>query len=294
MHAQLDARLGAARQAEQLDAVAELLRVADIDRLQLGDALHIGALELHRHAEGDGAHQRELVGGIEALDVEGRIGLGIAQALGLREHRAEVQALVAHLRQDEVGGAVDDAGDPLDAVTRQPLAQRLDDGDAAGHRGLERHHHALVLGGLEDLVAVHRQQRLVGRDHVLAVGDGAQHQFARQVIAADQLHHDVDLGRIHHRNRVVHHRHARAGFLHDGAGALDVAHRNQGDLDAAPGAAPDFFLVPLQNLERTATDGTEPEQADLDGFHETCCKSGKAKNGQGRHFGLPRNDGSGG
>jgi hypothetical protein len=48
--------------------------------------------------------------------------------------------------------------------------------------------------GGEDLVAMHGQQRLVGRDHVLAVGDGLQHQFLGDAVAADQLDDDVDLG----------------------------------------------------------------------------------------------------
>ena len=51
----------------------------------------------------------------------------------------------------------------------EALAQRLDDRDAAGDRGLEGHHHALLLRGGEDLVAVRGEQRLVGGDHVLAV-----------------------------------------------------------------------------------------------------------------------------
>jgi hypothetical protein len=136
--------LAPARDAQQLDAVAQLLGVLDVGGGQLGDAFDVGLVELHRDAEGDGAHQRGLVRGVHAFDVEGRVGLGIAQALRLLQHHVEVQALVAHLGQDEVGGAVDDAGDPLDAVGRQALAQRLDDGDAAGHRGLEGHHHALA------------------------------------------------------------------------------------------------------------------------------------------------------
>ena len=96
----------------------------------------------------------DLVRGIDAFDIEGRIGFGIAQALRLLQHGVEIQALVAHFGQDEIGGAVDDAGNPLDAVGRQAFAQRLDDRDAAGNRRLERHHHALVLRGLENLVAV--------------------------------------------------------------------------------------------------------------------------------------------
>ncbi|KAF5293037.1 hypothetical protein FQA39_LY19380 [Lamprigera yunnana] len=99
-------------------------------------AFDIGFVELHGDAEGDGAHQGDFVRGVHAFDVEGGVGLGIAQALGFFEHHVKVQALVAHFGQDEVGGAVDDAGDPLDLVGRQPLAQRFDDGDATGHRRL--------------------------------------------------------------------------------------------------------------------------------------------------------------
>jgi hypothetical protein len=133
------------------------------------------------------------VRGVHAFDVEGRVGLGVAQALRLFQHHVEVQPLVAHLGQDEVGGAVDDAGDPLDAVGRQALAQRLDDRDAAGHGGLEGHHHALGVRG-EDLGAMHGQQRLVGGDHVLAGGNGFHHQRAGDAVAADQLDDDVDVG----------------------------------------------------------------------------------------------------
>ena len=55
MHAQLDAFRRALGDAQQLDAVAELLGVADVGRLQLGDAFDVGLVELHRDAEGDRA-----------------------------------------------------------------------------------------------------------------------------------------------------------------------------------------------------------------------------------------------
>jgi hypothetical protein len=135
---------------------------------------------------------RHLVRRVDALDVEGRIGFGVAQALGLLQHGRKIEALVAHLGQDEVGGAVDDAGDPLDAVGREAFAQRLDDRDATGHGRFERHHHALLLRRREDLGAMHGEQRLVGGDHVLAGRDGFHHQLARDAIAADQFDDDVD------------------------------------------------------------------------------------------------------
>ena len=40
------------------------------------------------------------------------------------------------------------------------------------------------------------------------------------------------------------------------------------DLDAAAGAALDFFLVALQDVEGAAADGADAEQADLDRFHD--------------------------
>ena len=101
---------------EQLDPVAELLGVGDVGRLQVDDAFDVGLGELHRNAERDRAHDRRLVGGVDAGDVEGRVGLGVAEPLRLGERGREVDPLLAHLREDEVGRAVDDPGDPLDPV----------------------------------------------------------------------------------------------------------------------------------------------------------------------------------
>ncbi len=140
---------------------------------------------------------------IDAFDVEGRIGLGITQRLRLGQHVGKIAALVAHLGEDEIAGAVDDAGDPLDVIGGQALAQRLDDRDTAGHRRLEGHRHALRLGRREDLVAVQGDQRLVGGDHVLAVLDRLQHQLARRRVAADQFDDDVDIRIVDHRKGVV-------------------------------------------------------------------------------------------
>ena len=89
MHAQLDAARRALGDAEQLDAVAELLGVADVGRRQSRDAFGVRRVEVDRHAEGDRRQQRQLVGGVDAFDVEGRIGLGVAQALRFGQHRVE-------------------------------------------------------------------------------------------------------------------------------------------------------------------------------------------------------------
>jgi len=90
--------------------------------LRAADPLHVHPLELERDPEGDGGQNGELVGGVDALDVEGRVGLRVPEPLGLGEHVGEHAAPVAHLGQDEVAGPVDDPGQPLDAIRGQPLA----------------------------------------------------------------------------------------------------------------------------------------------------------------------------
>ena len=132
----LDAVLGRARDAQQLDAVAQLLGVGDVQRGDVADALDMHAGEIDRAAERDAGEDRQLVGGVDAVDVEARIGLGIAQLLRLRQHVGELAARLAHRRQDVVAGAVEDAVDALDPIGGEPLAQRLDDRDAAGDRRL--------------------------------------------------------------------------------------------------------------------------------------------------------------
>jgi hypothetical protein len=76
------------------------------------------------------AQDGQLVRGVHAVDVEGRVGLRVAQRLRLREHVGEGEALQAHLGEDVVAGPVEDAGDAADAVGRQPFPQGLDGRDA--------------------------------------------------------------------------------------------------------------------------------------------------------------------
>ena len=170
MHALLDAVVGARRDAEQFDAEAEFVgggEVGERDRLDAFDADRIG---IEPHAEGQRRQDRKLVRGVEAADVEGRVGLGVAESLRLLEARLERQPLGLHLRQDVVAGAVEDAADARDAVAGERLAQRLDDGDAAADRGLEGERRAAALGEFGKFLAMRGEHRLVGGDD----GDAAR------------------------------------------------------------------------------------------------------------------------
>jgi hypothetical protein len=92
--------------------------------------------------------QREFLRGVDAADVEGGVGLGVAEALGLGEDPGIGRLLGLHPGEDVVAGAVHHPHDPGDAVAGEALGQRLDHRDAAGDRRLEAQRHAGGLGGL--------------------------------------------------------------------------------------------------------------------------------------------------
>ncbi len=257
MDPQLDPLLGLAGDAQVLDAVAELRGIADVLGGDGGDPLGVDLVVLEGDAEGDGSQDGELVGGVDALDVQGGIGLGVAAALGLRQGLLEVPPLMGHLAEDEVAGAVDNPCQPLDAVAGEPLPDRLDDGDPPRHRRLEGHHHPLALGGVEDVVAVDGDKRLVGGDYMLAVLDGTQHQGAGRLDPPHELHHHRQLG-------VVHDGPGIGGELDPlgGAGArlFEIPERGPFDQDAAPRPAADVDLIAGEHGDRAAAHGAEAEK----------------------------------
>ena len=159
-----------------------------------GDAAAVDLGDRHGHAEGDLGQDGQLVGGVGAVHVERRVGLGVAPPLGLGQRFAiGLARLLGHGGEDEVAGAVEDALQRQDLVGGQALGQRGDDRHAAGDAGLEGDGPLVLAGRLEDLGAVLGQQRLVGGDDVLARRQQVEHDLPGPVDAADQL--DADLNR---------------------------------------------------------------------------------------------------
>ena len=96
-------------------------------------------LEVQRAAGEDA----ELGARVEAVDVGGGVGLGVAGGLGLGEGLGEAGAGL-HVREDEVAGAVDDAGDARDAIALQALQDGGNDGDATGDGRVEEQLRAVL------------------------------------------------------------------------------------------------------------------------------------------------------
>ena len=99
---------------------------------------------------------------------------------------------------------------------------------------------------------------------MLAILDGLEHQFLGHAIAADQFDDDIDVRIGHHGKGVV-------GNLHlprcHPIGQLEILVGHRRDPDGAARPSGDFFFIARENGKRAAADGTDAEQAYVDGFH---------------------------
>ena len=136
MHAHLDSRRGAPRDAEVLDSVAERRRVFEVLDADAADAFRVHRVRIEPDAERERGQNGELVRRVDAFDVERRIGFRIPERLRVGQRLRKVVTR-GHLREDVVRRAVDDSGDPVDRVAGEPFSQRLDDRNAAGDRAFE-------------------------------------------------------------------------------------------------------------------------------------------------------------
>ena len=252
----------------QFHHIAQLGCVVHIAGLELVDALGGDGGPFDRTAVGQAREDGDLVGGIAALHVGGGVGLGVAQLLGIGQHRLVGRTLIGHAAEDVVGGSVDDAAHPLDAVATQGLLEGFDDRNATAHGGFDQHVHALGGGRGGDLLAIAGNHGLVGRHHRFTGGNRPQNQATGRLEAAHHLHHDVH-------GRVVHHRFGVGGEefgrqLHR-PGAAEISHRHP-----PQGQVAHQRMAPLRaghDAGHAGAHSAEPEQADADGH---ACVSVKA------------------
>ena len=262
MHADVDAGVGVACDAQQLDGVAELAGLGDVLGADGTDTLLVDIVGGHAGAKADGSEDCRLAGGVEAVDVGGRVGLGIALGLRVGKHVGVIGALGVHARQDIVGGTVENAGDGQDLVAHQVVLERAHDGDATATAGLALNLHAArarLLGERLDMTA---QQGLVGRDDVLAVLKGSGEDLGCGVLAADQLDDDVDGGVGDDVVPV-----ARKGLtLNTGClGLLPSKRAGAGQLKVDAVGCQVLIVVALDQTGHAAADGSQTDEADVHG-----------------------------
>ena len=189
-----------AARAMQADATAHRLGEIAVGRAQLADAAHQEAVGPHPGAEGAVGEDRELGGGVGAVEVGRRIGFGEAERLRLGDRVVERQLGLFEPRHHEVAGAVDDAGQAVDLVGA--VAEVPDDRQRRGRGRLAVERRGGALGEHAELGQLRGEQRLVGGDHRLAGGErGGEDRLHRR--AAGHLDDDVDVGIADELERLV-------------------------------------------------------------------------------------------
>ncbi len=199
--------------------------------------------------------------GVEAADVEGGIGLGIALRLRLLQHVGEAPALALHQRQNVVAGAVEDAVDAADIVALEALAYDLDDGNAAGHRALEIERDLVLLGQRGKSGPMLGEQRLVGGHHMLAGAErGLDRLLGHAAFPADQLDEHVDVRVLGESDRVRNEAESRNVGV---AVFAPVLGRDGDDLNFPPGTRGKLGPARLEEPQEAAPDGADTGQSEL-------------------------------
>ena len=137
-----------------------------------------------------------------------------------------------------------------------------DDRDGPGDRRLVEQVHAGRGGDLGELGTGHGQQRLVGRDHRLALTQGRFDQFLGGVEPPDDLDDDVDIVAGDQRRGVGADEVDRDGH---GPGPLRVGHGDPDELQADPGTGGHVLGAGEQDLGQRTPDIAAAEQTDAHG-----------------------------
>ena len=180
--------------AEQFDVVAQRIGVGDVVQTHIADAFDENALHMRRDPVGERGQDGELVGGVDAVHIEARIGLRITERLRFGEDGGEIPFGFLDLIQNVIAGAVQNPHHPLDAIARKPFAEGFEDGNPPGHRRFKGERQVGAFGLYRKLPAVTGDQRLVGGDEMLAVCECRfRERFGGAFCAADQLHHHIHI-----------------------------------------------------------------------------------------------------
>jgi hypothetical protein len=128
MHPNLDGGSALFADGQQLGGIAHFPAVLDVPGRQAGDALPVDPVNRHPGVKSQRRQDGQLVRRVKPLHVVARIGLGQPGGLGLPQRLLVGAAVLAHLGEDVVGGAVDDAHDASYLVG----LQRVGDGWMTG------------------------------------------------------------------------------------------------------------------------------------------------------------------
>ena len=172
MNAQLNALRRAACDAQQFDSIAQFFGVFDVAAFQTADAFQITRAKIHGRAKCQRRHNGDFVSRIMSFNIKSGVGFGVTQFLCQLQRIGKTLSFFAHLREDKIAGAVDNARNRLNAVGRHAFAQSLDNRNPACDGGFKMHHHIFLSSGGKNFIAVFGKQFFIGGNHVFTVFNG--------------------------------------------------------------------------------------------------------------------------
>ncbi len=222
---------------------AELAGVLHVLARDVLDPLVAHVVEVHGRVERKAREDRHLGRRVLAVDVLGRVGLGVPEPLGLGERVVVRGAGLGHAGEDEVRRAVDDPVQAVDVGGGERLLQHADDRDDPGDRRLEAQLHAVLARARPQLLPVLAEQLLVRGHDVAPGGHRGEDVPARGVEAAHHLDDEV-----------------RA--LEDVGEVAAAAGEDADEFRPQPGHRGDLVRALLEQRRERAADGAVAEQPD--------------------------------
>ena len=176
---------------EQFNLVSELIGELDFVKGDFRNSFDVNRIHAEpvavRERSGDGG----LVGGIESVDVERRIGFGVTELLGIRENLFEVRLIAFHARENIVAGSVENAVNPVDAVANKTFTKALDDRNAAADTGFIEDVGSGFFRFGKQLFAVLGEQGFIGGDNRFSAFQSFENNRFRKCGSADEFNNDL-------------------------------------------------------------------------------------------------------
>ena len=260
---------------KELDGIAQFFGKFEIPAGDIFNASDVNFIRGNGCSVGQHRQDERLVGGIPAIDVQGRVFFREAQLLGLGQGVRVIGPVFPHGGKNIVGRSVNNAYNGIDVVANQGILQALDNGDAAAGGRFEINGGAHFRGELENLRSVLGQKSFVPRNDGLAGPEGLRHQVVSLARPSNQLNNDVYFRVIDQILPIV-----RQQFPgNDGfPGLFQVAHGDA--LEPERNLAPGFQqgVIAAQRFINAGTDRSQPGKPQLYRFFRHSCRGIMQKN----------------
>ena len=239
--------------SQQLDFKAKLPGVLKISGSQTGNPFPVYVLIRDLGVKGKRGQNGQLVSGIFAFNVVGRIRFGVAQRLGVAQRRFKVQPILGHPGQYVVGRAVYDGMKRGEFIGQKVFAQGAYDGYPPRYARFVQKIEPGFLRKLQKLLPTGGHDLFVCGNNVLPLSQGRPEVSDSRVHAAHKLNYYVHIRIINQRSGV---RGQQSGFYGQTPLSGGIAHQDTVKLQG-----PTHVLCPALRFAQECLGNLGPDHA---------------------------------